>query len=158
MQDYNKIFKDKVVVVTGGGRGLGKAMGEGFAECGAKVALLATTDKQVKQAAEEINAKGGRAIGLAVDVTNYESLENAYKKIDEEFGGNGFDVLLLNAGVDLTRKKVGEDEISDWIRVIDVNLKGAYNSARAAIPYLKTNDGGKIIATGFGHRQKGRPG
>ncbi|RYG20073.1 SDR family NAD(P)-dependent oxidoreductase, partial [bacterium] len=111
-------FQDRVVVVTGASRGIGRAIAEAFAKEGAKVACVATTLPNAQATADAV---GGRA--YACDVSDVEQVEATFAKIAEEMGT--VHVLVNNAGITrdtlLVRMK---DE--DWDRVLDVNLKGAF--------------------------------
>lgn len=122
-------FKDKVVVVTGAGRGIGQAVAESFAAQGAKVAVLSRNEQSCSKAASAINeSHPGAARYYAVDVADFDAVQECGKKILEELGG--VNVLVNNAGVTrdglLLRMKS-----ADWDTVMDTNLKGAFNTVKA---------------------------
>ena len=149
MRYYKDNFNGEVVVITGAGRGIGKTLAKGFAADGASVACLATTKTQIDQTAKEITEAGGKAISIVCDVTDYASVESAFAQVEQAFGG--VDIVIANAGINAkVLSKVGEDDIEEWKRIIEVNLIGAYYTCRVAIPYLKKRGGGKILATGSG--------
>ncbi|RJP55378.1 MAG: SDR family oxidoreductase [Anaerolineaceae bacterium] len=152
MKTYETL-KDKVVLISGAGRGIGRALAMGFSEEGACVACLARTASEIDKTAEEIRSAGGRAVSIPCDVTNLQSMEDACKLAAEAFGG--IDIIIVNAGVNNVREKVGEDDPELWRNTIDVNLIGAYYSIRACIPYLKERGAGKIITIGSGRGRRG---
>jgi 3-oxoacyl-[acyl-carrier protein] reductase len=153
MQCYENALKDKVVLITGAGRGIGKTLAEGFAREGARVACLARTVREIDQVAETIRTTGGQAFSFYCDVSDLESVELAYRQVEEAFGG--IDIVIVNAGVNHMRKKVGEDDPALWRNTIEINLFGAYHCIRTCIPYLKKRGEGKIITIGSGRGRKG---
>ncbi len=132
-------LRGKVAVVTGGTRGIGRAVAAELARAGADVALVATRADAAEAAAREMESLGVRALGLSADVSSEAATSAAFERILETFGR--VDVLVNNAGVTrdglLMRMK---DE--DWTRVLDVNLTGAFHCIRAcARPMLKQRSG-----------------
>ena len=136
-------FKDKNVVVTGAGRGIGQAMAAAFAAEGAKVAVLSRNEKSCGHSANAINEKyPDSARSYAVDVADFGSMQECGKEILAEMGG--VDILINNAGI--TRDGLllrMSDE--DWDAVVGTNLKGAFNSVKAFQRSLMKADGGRII-------------
>ncbi|MCB1087422.1 MAG: 3-oxoacyl-[acyl-carrier-protein] reductase [Verrucomicrobiae bacterium] len=122
-------FKDRVVVVTGAGRGIGKAIAKRFVEAGAKVAVVSRTEANSQAAAGELNGLGkGEAKGYAVDISNTDAVVAVGKQIQEELGL--VSILVNNAGVtrDGLAMRMSEE---DWDTVVDTNLKGAFNTVKA---------------------------
>lgn len=122
-------FKDKVVVVTGAGRGIGQEVAASFAAQGAKVAVLSRNEQSCSKAASTINeAHPEAARHYAVDIADFDAVQECGKKILEELGG--VNVLVNNAGVTrdglLLRMKP-----DDWDTVLNTNLKGAFNTVKA---------------------------
>lgn len=136
-------FKDRVVVVTGSGRGIGKEIAKRFVEAGAKVAVASRTEANSEAAAEEMNAAGpGEAKGYAVDIADYESTIAFGKQVAADLGP--VSILVNNAGVtrDGLALRMSEE---DWDTVLDTNLKGAFNAVKAFQRGLLKADGGRII-------------
>ena len=129
------------VIVTGGSKGIGKGIADVFAQAGARVAILSRHGDEAESAAQSI---GHGAFGLAADVTSPDALERAVQEVATRNGG--IDVLCANAGIFPTARL--EDMTSaDWDQVMDTNLKGTFNAVKAALPYLKQSDQGRIVLT-----------
>ena len=147
----------KVALVTGAGRGIGKAIASGYANAGASVCCVARTRSDLDQTVAEIRSKGGTAISTLADVTDYESVVRAFQTAANEFGG--IDIVVVNAGGNYDDSHdVESGSPEQWANTVQVNLIGSYHTAHAAIPHLKGRGGGKIIAIGSGIGHRGRPG
>jgi len=134
-------LKGRSAVVTGGSKGIGKGIARVLANAGARVAIVARHADQAEAAAKEI---GHGAFGIAGDVTSMASMEKVMKSVAEKNGG--LDVLCANAGI-FPPAKLEEMTSEQWDEVVDTNLKGTFHSVKAAIPYLKTSDQGRIVLT-----------
>ncbi len=134
-------LKGRSVLVTGGSKGIGKGIARVFANAGAKVAILARHGDQAEAAAKGL---GHGAFGVAGDVTSLASLEAAMKTVAARNGG--IDVLCANAGI-FPPAKLEEMTVEQWDEVIDTNLKGTFLTVKAAVPYLKKSDQGRIVIT-----------
>lgn len=134
-------LKDRVVVVTGGSKGIGRGIAQVFADAGAKVAIMARNAGQAQAAASEI---GHGAIGVAGDVTSAESLKAGYAEVVKRLGN--IDVLCANAGI-FPPAKLEDMTEAQWDEVANTNMKGTFLSVQAAIPYLKASDQGRIVIT-----------
>lgn len=145
----------KVAVVTGAGRGIGRAIATGFAGAGASICCSARTEAEIAETTSRIRDNGGKAIARVADVTDFESMVDLFAHASETFGG--VDIVVVNAGVSLDKKTVEESAPSDWKKNIEVNLVGAYHTAKASIPHLRERGGGKIILIGSGLGHRGIP-
>ena len=135
---------NKVAIVTGGAKGLGKAFCFGLAKEGAKVVMAAhRLDEESQKAVKEIEAKGG--FGVTVDVTDEKSTLQMAEDTIKKFGR--IDILVNNAAFyyGVGRKKFYEVTPEGWDRALDVGVKGAWLCARAVFPHMKKQGKGKII-------------
>jgi NADP-dependent 3-hydroxy acid dehydrogenase YdfG len=144
-------IRDKVVVITGASSGLGAATARHLAEQGAAVVLGARRSDRIGALAEQLTAKGGKALAVATDVTRREQVKALVDKAVDTYGR--VDVMLNNAGLmplaPLERLKVDE-----WEQMIDVNVKGVLYGIAAALPYMKEQKAGHIInvSSVYGHK------
>lgn len=150
----NKILENKVAVITGAGRGIGKAIAIAYANNGARVCCISRNEKEIDNTVRYINENYGIAMGQICDVSDYKAIEASFEKIHKTFGA--VDIVVINAGVDGKNSSIEETDIDTWKKVIDVNLTGAFYTAKASIPYLKKQGGGKIITIGSGLGHRGR--
>jgi 3-oxoacyl-[acyl-carrier protein] reductase len=134
-------LKGRSVVVTGGSKGIGKGIARVFAQSGAKVTIVARHADQAEAAAGEI---GHGAFGLAGDVTSLAGMERAMEAAAAKSGG--IDVLCANAGI-FPQARLEEMTSEQWDEVMDTNLKGTFHAVKAAVPYLKKSDQGRIVLT-----------
>ncbi len=133
------LLADKVAVVTGAGRGIGRAVALAYARMGADVACVSRTEENSAKAAAEVEALGRRAWAVAVDVSDTAAVDTAVGKILDEAGR--VDILVNNAGVtrDNLLMRMSEEE---WDTVINTNLKGAFNFTKALTrPFIKQRSG-----------------
>lgn len=142
-------LKDKVCVVTGSSRGIGKVIAEGFSREGAKVII---TYNVQKEEAERIAKKIGSELVLQIDVRSRDSIKNAFKQIKEKYGH--IDVLVNNAGINRPADFDKQTE-KEWEEVIDVNLTGVFRCCQEVLPYIKER--GRIINVGSLSGEYGGP-
>jgi 3-hydroxybutyrate dehydrogenase len=139
-----KKLAGKVVLITGGGRGIGRAIALAFAREGADVAVFARTENEVRRVAKEVRDDCGvRAIYAVCDVADVESVRAAFTRAAEEFG-RGADILVNNAGIaESTPVVKTTDEF--WQRHLAINLSGTFYCMRAALPSMLERGWGRII-------------
>jgi 3-oxoacyl-[acyl-carrier protein] reductase len=149
------LFQDKVVVVTGASRGIGREVALQFAAAGARVVLSGRNFQNLQDLATEIEASGGKALAVAGDVANARDVEVLFQKAAETF--QRVDILVNNAGITrdglLLRMK---DE--DWDAVLDTNLKGAFLCTRAAAKLMSKQRYGRIVNISSVVGEMGNPG
>jgi len=132
----------RVVLITGGTRGIGYAVAEALLKAGDKVAITGTTADGVVKAEHALSAVGGRIVGITCDVRDSASVQGAVETVIAKFGG--LDVLVNSAGVGVG-VPISEMPHDEWHRIIGTNLTGVFNCCKAAIPHLKTRGGGWIV-------------
>jgi 3-oxoacyl-[acyl-carrier protein] reductase len=139
------MLTDKVAIVTGGARGLGKAYCLRMAEEGAKVVVADILEKEAEEAASEIKAKGGTAIAMRADVTDEKSTLKMAEETVKKFGR--IDVLVNNAGFyhGMSRKPFNEISSEEWDKMLEVSAKGTWICSKAVFPQMKEQGKGKII-------------
>ena len=133
-------LKGKAAIVTGGTRGIGRAIAERLLREGASVAICGRSADSAKRAASEMKPLG-KVIGLGADVTNLEEVRSLFAAVDREFGQ--LDILVNNAGEGVFRK-VGEMTPEDWHRNIDLNLNGPFYCSHEALARF-AGKGGFIV-------------
>ena len=131
----------QVALVTGGSRGIGRAIAQALLEQGASVTITATTKATLDSAAAALSA-GDRLRPIVADVRKYADVEQAIGATVSAFGG--LDILVNNAGVGVF-KPAAETTVDEWHRVIDTNLSGVFYACHAALPHLKARGGGWIV-------------
>jgi 3-oxoacyl-[acyl-carrier protein] reductase len=140
-------LKDKVAIITGSARGMGRVFARRFVEEGARVTVCDILD--CAPVAEEIEALGGEVLALKTDVTSDQDTAAMARETFDRFGR--IDILVNNAAVIGTIetkdfvKPVEEIVSADWDRILAVNIKGVFLSSKAVIPYMKKQGGGKIV-------------
>lgn len=135
-------FDEKTVIVTGGALGIGQAVCEILAERGANVAILDWDEKAGKETCEKIVSSGGKAIFQKVNVADFEAVKNAVQITYETFGK--INSLVVSAGIQRYGTAVSTTN-EQWEEVLGVNLKGAWNLAKAGIPFLQEQGGGSVV-------------
>jgi len=148
-------LKGKAAIVTGGGKGIGRAVAIELAASGASVAVAARTKQEIDSVAEEINKTGGKAIAVQVDLTVSEQLENLVKAAEGAFGR--IDILVNNAARSAMRSLLEMRE-DGWDKIFDTNVKSVWLLSRIAARRMMEQKSGSIInitTTGAEKTEKG---
>jgi NAD(P)-dependent dehydrogenase (short-subunit alcohol dehydrogenase family) len=148
-------IRDKRVLITGAGRGIGKRLALGFAEAGARVGMLSRSQAELDLAKLEIEQAGGTALRLRGDVRDLDQLQAAVDRMQSQFGG--IDVLIAAAAVQGPIGPLLTTSPKAWAETIEVNLIGAVNSCRVALPTMVEKRSGKIILVAGGGSGHTRP-
>ena len=136
-------LQDKVAIVTGGGRGLGRSIALAFGKEGARVVLAARTEKEIEHVAEELRALKRDVIAVKTDVTVEEEVANLVEKTLQEYGA--IDILINNAGERGHIGPVCELSVEQWDYIIRANLTSAFICSKSVLPVMMENRYGKII-------------
>ncbi|TDI71881.1 MAG: SDR family NAD(P)-dependent oxidoreductase [Bacteroidetes bacterium] len=135
-------IKNKVAVVTGAGKGIGRATALALAKEGANVTIASRTMSDLQSLAREIGNVGRKALPVEADLTRESHVKTIIQKTVDNFGG--LDILVNNAGIGLFGR-VEEFSTQDWDQMFEVNLRGLFLCTRAALPYLKKKNESFII-------------
>ncbi len=133
---------DQVAIVTGGARGIGKAIALTLIREGAKVALIDVEKKRIEALKEEIEKMGGQAIAISCDITKNSEVKATVDRVQRTFGR--IDILVNNAGI-IRRGTIETVTEKDWDQVMEVNLKGTFNCCKAVVGIMKQRGYGKIV-------------
>lgn len=141
----------KICIVTGAASGIGKVIAEAFSKQGGKVVVADLNQKAAQTAADEINAGGGHALAIELDVTAEKQVDKAVADIAARFGT--VDVLVSNAGVQIVHP-IEDFPLPDWKKIMAVHLDGAFLTTRACFRHMKEAGGGSIIYVGSVHSKE----
>ncbi len=140
-------LKDKVVIVTGGAQGIGRAYALGMSVEGARLVIADINLSAAQATSSDIIGQGGQALAIKTDVSSFESTQELAREANNHFGR--IDVLVNNAAVfernKMARVPFWELDPGEWDRAMSVNLKGTFLCCRAVFPYMRAQGGGKII-------------
>ncbi len=149
-------FQNRIVLVTGAAKGIGRGIARGFADRGAMVVVSGRTAGSLERVADEIRAEGGRALAVKADVSVAKEVEELVATVVDRFGR--LDVLVNNAGVYLTSPIVDMTE-ADWDLTLAVDLKGVFLCSRAAVrQMIKQRSGCIVNITSIAQVRGGTPG
>jgi NAD(P)-dependent dehydrogenase (short-subunit alcohol dehydrogenase family) len=137
----DRFLDGKFAIVTGGTRGIGRAITEMLLECGASVAICGRSAKGVDAALRDLHTRGN-VIGMAADVSNPDDVASLFRFVVEKFGA--LDVLINNAGVGVFAK-VANLTVEQWRQTLDTNLSGVFYCSHAALSTFQRHGGGYII-------------
>jgi 3-oxoacyl-[acyl-carrier protein] reductase len=135
-------LQDEVAIITGAGRGIGKAIAVTLAREGAKIIINDIDLPSAEEAAKEINRTGQKALAFKVDVSDSREVNQMVNSVIKEFGR--IDILVNNAAI-IRRGTIEELSEEDWDKVINVNLKGTFNCMKAVVGIMKKQRYGKIV-------------
>ncbi len=145
MVDHPPDLEGRVAVVTGGTRGIGRAIAETLAGAGADVVPTSRTESDVEDAVAAVRERGAESVAVETDVTDPDGVAALFAAVDDAFGR--LDVLVNNAGIN-PHAGMGQPEdvaLEAFEKTLEVNLRGAFNCTRAAAPQLHAADGGTVL-------------
>ncbi len=153
MNDVSRPLDGKVAMVTGGGTGIGRATAKLLAARGARLVVAGPMDDNLKSVVAEVEASGGSALAIPMDITVEATILAGMARAVEHFGG--LDILHANAaqvGADALGKDglIGDMDADFWDRTMQINLRGSMLSAKHAVPHMLKRGGGSIVFTGSG--------
>jgi 3-hydroxybutyrate dehydrogenase len=155
MSSLNTNLNGKVAVVTGAASGIGKQIALTLSAAGAAVAIADLNQDGANAVAEEIKKAGGKAIGVAMDVTNEEAVNQGIDKVAAEFGS--VDILISNAGIQIVNP-IENYAFSDWKKMQAIHVDGAFLTTKAALKHMYKDDrGGIVIYMGSVHSHEASP-
>ena len=139
-------LKDKVAIVTGGGKGIGRAIAKAFVSEGAAVIVAATTLSKLEEAVKEFEGMGGRAKAIQTDITNESQVKDMVSETIRAFGR--VDILVNNSGIEGPTCNVGDLKLEDWSKVLGVDLTGSMLCSREVLKHMIPRKSGIIINIG----------
>jgi NAD(P)-dependent dehydrogenase (short-subunit alcohol dehydrogenase family) len=136
-------LSSQVALVTGGGRGLGKAFAQALAAAGASVAVVSRSEEQLTETVAAITSEGGQAIAIPADVTNPKAVERMAANVQRELGP--VDLLINNAAIMTPLGPTWEVDPEEWWHCIESNVRGPFLCSRAVLPQMVARGRGRII-------------
>ncbi|MCR4420802.1 MAG: SDR family NAD(P)-dependent oxidoreductase [Clostridia bacterium] len=143
------LLENRVAIVTGAARGIGKAIARRFAEEGGAVALVDLQDQEAQAAAAELAGRGHRALAMRCDVSDSRQVKEMVGTVLREFGQ--IDILVNNAAFGPPSRRFAEIPEEEWDKTIAVNLKGVFLTCQAVLPHMQERGYGKIINISSGN-------
>lgn len=142
-------LEGKIALITGAASGIGNAIAKTYAHSGAQVAIADIDGQAAEQAADRINAAGGDAIGVAMDVTDEAAVSAGTDRVVAHFGA--LDILISNAGIQIV-KSIDQFDFADWKKLLAIHLDGGFLTTKAALKHMYKDDrGGTVIYMGSVH-------
>ncbi|MBT2582176.1 3-ketoacyl-ACP reductase [Planococcus sp. ISL-109] len=150
-----QVLTEKTAIITGAGRGIGRATALALANEGVAVGLIARTEEELEKVAQKIRSLRGRAAYAVADVSDPKQVESAVRKLTEELGA--IDILVNNAGIGKYGKFM-ELETEDWQSMLSINLMGMVHMTKAVLPQMIEKQGGDIVNISSSSGLKGTSG
>lgn len=145
----------KVAIITGAASGIGKQIAQTYAAEGAAVAIADINLDSARKTADEIVAAGGKAIGVAMDVTDEKAVNDGTRQVVDTFGQ--LDILISNAGIQIVNP-IDQFSYADWKKLMAIHVDGAFLTTKAALQYMyKDEHGGTVIYMGSVHSHEASP-
>lgn len=144
----NRLLEGRVALITGGGRGLGRAISLAYAKEGAKVAISSRTQSEIDRTLSMIADAGGTGFGFSADLTTEQGAKNLISAVESQFGQ--LDLVFLNAGGNAAKESIENVDTANWIHTVEINLYTAFYVAKAVLPLLKQSANGQILTMGSG--------
>jgi len=145
---------NKVAIVTGGNKGIGKAISLRLAEEGADVVIAARDTEAADEVVRKVEQKGRHSLSVKTDVMQSDQVEAMVKKVMDEFGR--IDILVNNAG-QILKVEAAKTKVADWDNIINVNVRGTFLCSRTVLPHMIRRRGGKIINISSTAGKRGTP-
>jgi len=136
-------LKDKVILITGAGSGLGKALAIAAGQVGGKVICAGRRKERIQQTAEEVTKTGGLGAAIEMDVTDGKSVEKGMKQAEKEIGP--IEILINNAGIITGMKAVQDLPVDEWDRIMATNVRGPYLLMKSILPGMIQRGFGRIV-------------
>ncbi len=139
-------LKGKTAIVTGGNRGIGEGIAQGFASKGCNIVIAARNKEKIKKTSQEIkDSYGVEVLGISTNVQHEDQIESMVKETLDKF--ENINILVNNAGINI-RKMPQDYDASEWDQIIDINLRAAFLCSKAVYPSMKSSGSGKVINIG----------
>ncbi len=135
-------LKGKITLITGSGRGIGFTLARGMAQSGSVIIINGTVENRIEKAVETLQREGHTAYGIRFDVRDEQAINEQVQYIEQKIGA--IDILVNNAGIQI-RSPLEKFNLSDWQKIIDVNLTGVFLTSKAAVQGMIKRNKGKII-------------
>lgn len=150
-------LENKVAIITGGGRGIGKATAIALAQAGARIVVAARTSSEIETVANEIQTMGGQALAIQTDVSNEKEVQHMIQKTIQVY--ERVDILVNNAAVNIPPKSLVDLTLEEWNWVMGINLTGVFLCSKYVLKHMMNQQSGKIVnvsSIGGRHGGKGR--
>jgi NADP-dependent 3-hydroxy acid dehydrogenase YdfG len=135
----------RTALVTGASAGIGREVARTLARAGASVAVTARRSERLHELCEEIRAAGGQALPLAADAASLDEVRNVVTRTIADL--DGLDILVNNAGI-MKIAPITDNDVDDWVRMVDVNVKGVLHFLSAALPHMLAQGSGHLVSIG----------